>query len=119
MIDRRAIDRLYETVGSDPESLVEMIDSFLLEGPELVAQLVEAAALRDIVQMRRSAHSLKSNARDFGATDLGTLCAAIEEELRAGEDADCAARRAVIVGDEWSGVETALRALAAEFGRQE
>lgn len=116
MIDRRAIDRLYETVGSDPESLIEMIESFLEEGPVLVAQLAGAAAARDFVLMRRTAHSLKSNARDFGATGLGAHCAEIEEELRAGQEPDDAARRAATVDAEWQVVEPALRALAAEFG---
>lgn len=115
MLDRDAIDRLFETVGSDPESLTEMIESFLEEGPVLVRLMAEAAAEGDFVVMRRNAHSLKSNARDFGAAALGGLCAALEEELRQGQEPADAAQRAAVIAAEWRGVESALRALAKEY----
>jgi HPt (histidine-containing phosphotransfer) domain-containing protein len=38
--------------------------------------------------LRRSAHTLKSNAAAFGATDLAEHCASLEARARAGEVSD-------------------------------
>jgi HPt (histidine-containing phosphotransfer) domain-containing protein len=117
VISRSAIDRLYETVGSDPQSLVEMIDCFLEEGPMLVGQISAASVSGDFLLMRRCAHTLKSNARDFGASALADLCEALEDDLRQrAELADPGARVAPI-GAQWQQVEAALRGIAVEWSR--
>lgn len=117
MIDRRAIERLFETVGRDENSLVELIHCFLDEGPELVSSLALAAGDRDFTTMRRSAHSLKSNARDFGATELSDRCAEIEDDLRAGLEPNDALERADRVSACWDAVEATLRQIADLKGK--
>lgn len=112
-----AIDRLFEALGSDRESLIEIIEAFLEEGPMLVQQLGDGAATRDFVLMRRAAHSLKSNARDFGATSLAGLCAALEDDLRAGDEPDTPEQRAALIAAQWVDLEPALRALAKDYAQ--
>lgn len=84
-IDRQALDKLREIVGGAEADLVELIDSFLEEAPGLVAALTAAQRSGDLPAARRAAHSLKSNARDMGATELSQLCARLEAQCAAGE----------------------------------
>jgi HPt (histidine-containing phosphotransfer) domain-containing protein len=42
----------------------------------------------DAEAVRRAAHTLKSNAATFGATDLADLCAEVESRARAGDLAE-------------------------------
>jgi histidine phosphotransfer protein HptB len=77
-IDRQALDRLRAVVGGGEEDLIEIISSFLEEAPQLMASLLQSTQVPDLATMRRAAHSIKSNARDMGATDLANICARIE-----------------------------------------
>jgi histidine phosphotransfer protein HptB len=84
-IDKHALDKLREIVGGQEADLVELVDSFLEEGPVLAEQLAAAQLTFDLVGMRRAAHSLKSNARDMGASELAEICAKLEARCAAGE----------------------------------
>lgn len=77
-IDRRTLDKLLEIVGGNQDDVIEIVSSFLEEGPALMAALQTAAGTSNLDVLRRSAHSLKSNARDMGAFDLAATCARIE-----------------------------------------
>lgn len=78
MIDRKTLDKLLEIVGGNQDDLVEIVSSFLEEGPTLVDVLQKSTSSTDLASIRRSAHSLKSNARDMGALELASTCARIE-----------------------------------------
>lgn len=88
IIETAALRRLLEAIGGDPEDLRELISDFRSEAPELVARIREAAAEGDIESLRIAAHTLKSNARDFGAMRLSALCEELEHECRTGAVAD-------------------------------
>jgi HPt (histidine-containing phosphotransfer) domain-containing protein len=77
-IDMRALEKLKRVMGGGDDDLRELIESFLEEAPVLVAALERAYAESDLAGARRAAHSLKSNARDMGASELGETCARIE-----------------------------------------
>lgn len=79
-----ALDKLLELIGGDPDSLAELIESFLDESPLLVEQMRRAAASGDRAALGRAAHTLKSSARDFGAMELATLCEGMEKSCRVG-----------------------------------
>ena len=83
VIDQAALEKLLSAIGGDVEDLDELIDDFTIEGPDLVAKLNESANSQDWNQMRISAHSLKSNAREFGAIELGNLCQSLEQACQA------------------------------------
>ncbi len=112
-IDLAALRRLLEVIGGDRDDLSELIDDFLSGAPELVAQMSAAAAAADIEALRRAAHTLKSNAQDFGAMRLAALCAALEGTCREGPHPEAAASVAMIAEEEEK-ARTTLRALNVE-----
>ena len=108
-IELPALRRLLDVIGGDRDDLSELIDDFLSGAPELVAQMSAAAAAADTEALRRGAHTLKSNAQDFGALRLAALCAALEGACREGPCLEATDSVAVIAED----VEMARRALRA------
>ena len=83
-IDKRALAKLLELVGGEDADLVELVESFLEEGPSVMEDLQASAAASDRTATRRAAHSLKSNARDMGATELAEICARLEARCAMG-----------------------------------
>ncbi|HSM64898.1 MAG TPA: response regulator, partial [Ilumatobacteraceae bacterium] len=93
-LDATAIERMRSIAPSD-EAFSRLVGSFLDNGTSLLAQLADAAGNGDTDLLRRTAHTLKSNAASFGATDLADLCGALEAQARdnavTGVDAQVAA----------------------------
>ena len=77
-IDMTSLDMLLDVVGGDREALVELTESFLATGPDLIDQLRASAGDTDVAGFRRAVHTLKSSANDFGATALANTCAELE-----------------------------------------
>lgn len=88
LIDRAALKRLLEVMGNDPGELEDLLGDYNEDAPDLVRRISDAAARRDLEALRIAAHTLKSNARDFGALRLSTLCAEVERACAAGGPAD-------------------------------
>ena len=76
VIDRAVFDGLKETVGAD--YIAELVGAFLEEAPTLIAQLRPALDAKEAEVFRRAAHSVKSNAATFGATNLFELARELE-----------------------------------------
>jgi len=76
IIDRETFEELKQMSGAD--FINEIIDAFLDEAPTMISQMQTALAAGDVESFRRNAHSLKSNANTFGATELGTLARELE-----------------------------------------
>jgi CheY-like chemotaxis protein/HPt (histidine-containing phosphotransfer) domain-containing protein len=79
--DKAAIDSLRE-LGGD-EFVAEVIDTFLADAPGLLATLRRSLDTDDAEELRRAAHTLKSNAATLGDRAFSELCH--ELELRAKE----------------------------------
>ena len=75
-IDRATFDELRETAGED--FVAELVQTFLEEAPQMLADLRSARAAADAVAFKRAAHSLKSNSATFGATALAAQARALE-----------------------------------------
>ena len=82
VIDRNTFENLKQMSGAD--FIGELIDTFLEDGPKLIADLKNAHASKDADSFRRAAHSLKSNAATFGALKLSDLAKELEDLARAG-----------------------------------
>ena len=82
-----ALAQLQETVG-DREFVAELIGDFLAGLPAQLGALRAASADGDREQLRRVAHTLKSNAATFGAERLALACEELERVARSGEGAD-------------------------------
>lgn len=83
-IDPRLLEQLKELIGGDQEALNELIGTFQMEGGEIVVDMQKALPSQDIDLLRRSAHSLKSSAQDFGASELSSACASLEAHCKTG-----------------------------------
>jgi signal transduction histidine kinase/CheY-like chemotaxis protein len=76
--DPSAIDKLLDLVGGSKTDLADLVRSFLAETPSLLVNLRGALETGDVELLRRSAHTLKSSARDFGAMHLSHLSGRLE-----------------------------------------
>jgi HPt (histidine-containing phosphotransfer) domain-containing protein len=76
LIDKTTFDELKRISGDD--FINELIDVFLNDAPDMLKQMQIALAVQDVDTFRRAAHSLKSNANTFGATELAALAKELE-----------------------------------------
>jgi HPt (histidine-containing phosphotransfer) domain-containing protein len=82
-IDRRALERLESTLGTKAGTLLPtLLDGFLRDAVKL--QLTARRGLQDNKpeDLRRAAHTLKSNAANFGATLLASKCQELENAAK-------------------------------------
>src|ERR1700693_6278295 len=76
VIDRAVYAELRDTTSA--EFVAELVDTFIEEGPGMLAELRAARAEGNAERFRRAAHSLKSNGRTFGAVKLTALAREFE-----------------------------------------
>lgn len=100
IIDRAALRRLLDVIGGDPADLNGLLEDYRSAAPELASQIGSAAASGDLDALRIAAHSLKSNARDFGAMRLSILCDDLERDCRNGAVSDPLAAASAIASAE-------------------
>jgi CheY-like chemotaxis protein len=84
-LDPVAIDALR---ALDPQGerhlLQRAITTFAAYSDELIARLAAAAEAKDVTEIARLAHSLKSSSANLGATDLAGQCADLERRAKDG-----------------------------------
>jgi HPt (histidine-containing phosphotransfer) domain-containing protein len=78
-LDPAAFDALREL--GDESFVSDLVDTFLADGPPLLAAL----RVSDVDEVRRAAHTLKSNGATFGATRLSELCLELEQQAKSGD----------------------------------
>jgi HPt (histidine-containing phosphotransfer) domain-containing protein len=111
-IDAGTFADLLETVGDDRGFLVELVETYLADSPDLFSELRTAVAADEAAGARRAAHTLKSTSASFGAQRLSGMCREIEAAAAAGnlvgldESVDLAAA-------EYARVEVELRRRAS------
>ncbi len=76
VIDKATFDELKQMSGA--EFINELIDTFLDDAPKLTGELRAALAANNADSFRRAAHSMKSNAATFGASQLAELAKDLE-----------------------------------------
>jgi CheY-like chemotaxis protein len=100
VLDGGALKQLRAMGG--PEFLAELAATFLAEAPTLIATLRGARVAGDVQELRRGAHTLKANARTFGAGELAGACQRLETLAAAGV---------------LNGAAELVERIAAEYGR--
>ena len=78
-LDQSALAALREIGGDD--FVADLVDTFLDEAPALLRALHGT----DAAEVRRAAHTLKSNGATFGATGFSELCRELELQAQAGD----------------------------------
>ena len=81
-VDTAAVERLAAAMGG--AFVGELIDAFVMDGRQLLAQLSQSLGVKDLETFRRAAHSLKSNSETLGATRLSALARELETMARGG-----------------------------------
>ena len=76
VIDQATFEELKQMSGDD--FINELIDTFLEDAPNMIAEIKSALADNDADTFRRAAHSMKSNAATFGANELAELAKELE-----------------------------------------
>jgi PAS domain S-box-containing protein len=82
-LDDDALQNLRD-LGGD-EFLAEVVDAFLADAPELVATLRRSLDEQSTEELRRAAHTLKSNGATLGAAGFAELCRTLEQRAKSGE----------------------------------
>jgi signal transduction histidine kinase/CheY-like chemotaxis protein len=81
-LDAAALDNLI-SLGGD-EFLTEVIDTFLADAPELLTTLRRSLDTPDADELRRAAHTLKSNGSTLGAQEFAEHCRELEQRAKSG-----------------------------------
>jgi PAS domain S-box-containing protein len=109
-LDDDALQNLRD-LGGD-EFLGEVIDAFLADAPELLATLRRSLDDGSTEELRRAAHTLKSNGATLGAEGFAERCRTLEQRVKSGE-LDGAAELVDRIEAEYRPLEEALAALRA------
>ncbi|TNF62742.1 MAG: Hpt domain-containing protein [Rhodobacteraceae bacterium] len=75
-VDMAVLADLQDSMGED--FAAELLETFLQEAPGMISDLKAAAAAGEADDLRRAAHSIKSNAALFGAGPLADIARQIE-----------------------------------------
>ena len=108
-VDDAVLERLAESMGGDDAFVAELIDQFVTDSPALVAAARRGLEAGDGDEVRRAAHTLKSNAATFGANELADRSSRLEAAAKGGSLDDGLAQLEAIE-DELGRVHAALRA---------
>jgi len=84
-LDLAAWQNLNDLADGDMVFMLELLDAFLKDAPQMLAEISEAVKRKDLKKLRLAAHSLKSNSADFGAMTLSGLCRELEVMSQATE----------------------------------
>lgn len=78
-IDMQAIDGLRElSPDAGTEFLRELIEIYLQDTPQRIAEMEDALTKKDIPAFTRAAHTIKGSSSNFGATKLTKLAHELE-----------------------------------------
>jgi HPt (histidine-containing phosphotransfer) domain-containing protein len=95
-LDPEAIANLRAVNPDDGgEFLRELIDIFLADTPDRIAEIEKALGAGETEVVARAAHSIKGSAGNFGAVELASLARGIEQQ---GNARDFTAARAGLAG---------------------
>ncbi|HEU5216988.1 MAG TPA: GAF domain-containing protein, partial [Gaiellaceae bacterium] len=110
-LDDDALQNLRDLGGDD--FLGEVVDAFLADAPELLATLRRSLEEQSNEELRRAAHTLKSNGATLGAAGFAELCRTLEQRAKSGE-LDGASQLVDRIEQEYGPLEEALSALRSE-----
>jgi HPt (histidine-containing phosphotransfer) domain-containing protein len=110
-LDHGVIEGLRELGGAeDPGLLVELIDLYLSDAPQRMAEIEESLASGNWSLLERAAHTLKSASANIGALGLSELCKELECQARKRDPQVCSSLYRRSAAD-LVRVESALRKL--------
>ncbi len=112
-VDTTVLKRLSESMGGDDAFVAELIEQFITDSPALVIAARHGFESGDAEEIRRAAHTLRSNAATVGASELADRSGRLEAGARAGTLEDGPAQVEAI-SEELERVHAALRTVTAQ-----
>ena len=109
VIDLDVIATLRDLDDGEGEVLEELVDLFLTDSPDRIAEMRGASASGDQELLKRAAHTLKGSSRNLGASSLAEICQVIESKSMEAQIEE-ASKLIPQVEAELSKVEVALNA---------
>jgi HPt (histidine-containing phosphotransfer) domain-containing protein len=100
---------LLDGTGGDTGFVTELIGQFLSEAPTLIEIARSGLAVGDADEVRRAAHTLKSNAATFGAHALAGRSRELEDIAKQGS-LDGLEKQLDLIAEELTAVQEALPA---------
>jgi HPt (histidine-containing phosphotransfer) domain-containing protein len=91
VIDPQAVAGLRDLNPDDPNFLRELIDMFLDDIPQRIAEIEQALANQDASLLTRAAHTIKGSGSNFGAAGLTKVSLEMEHQGKGGQFAAAAA----------------------------
>ena len=86
VLDASALERLRDTLGKQADVLLPtLVKSFIDDGTRLLNEASRALQQKNAQDLRRAAHTLKSNGATFGAVMLSTVARQLEQLGREGQ----------------------------------
>ncbi|MEI6796985.1 MAG: response regulator, partial [Methanomassiliicoccales archaeon] len=80
-LDTASLRRLSASIGTGGEAVIlELLQDYVKDAENLLAELREAAARGDVERTRRAAHTLKSTSNQMGALRLGGMMREVETD---------------------------------------
>jgi PAS domain S-box-containing protein len=110
-LDAAALETLRELGGA--EFIAEVVDVFLADAPALITSLRSSLECKDTEELRRAAHTLKSNGSTLGAAAFADLCRTVEQHARDG-DLDSVSQLVDRIEQGYQALQEALAALRSE-----
>ncbi|MBE9042692.1 response regulator, partial [Oscillatoriales cyanobacterium LEGE 11467] len=115
IIDREALKALQSLIGEeDVETLIEVLDSYCQESPQLIQNIEDAIEKRDRMALQMAAHTLKSTSATLGAQEMAALCDKLESVSR-NDSIDGALDFLPHIVAQYSTTQTALQAIRSEY----
>ena len=109
-LDPDALAALRELNPGDDSFFQDLIQIFLDDSPQRIAEIEQSLMKRDVRQLTLAAHSLKGSSSNFGAERLRALSEQLELLGRQGPLSD-APRQLLALKNEFARVRAALEAL--------
>ena len=110
VIDPAAWAGLLESLGGDVDFVAELVETYFDDSPRLLAAMQAALSAGNAEDLRRAAHSLKSNSASFGAMRLSKKCKELEDMGKAGV-LECAAEQIRYAVAEYEKARAALETI--------
>jgi HPt (histidine-containing phosphotransfer) domain-containing protein len=84
-IDRKTLERYRDIMGDEYiEFVIDIIQTFLDSSPKTITELHKAFQENDVKAFERAAHSIKSNAKVFGADRFAEIALDLEKLGKSG-----------------------------------
>ena len=110
-LEAAALQNLRDLGGE--QFLAEVVDAFLADAPALITSLRSSLEREDTEELRRAAHTLKSNGSTLGAGAFAELCRTVEQHAKAGR-LDGVSRLVDRIEQEYRPLQDALASLPSE-----